>query len=292
MRRRPVRHVNFPGPVFMSIAVECDNCGRRYNFRDEMAGRKGKCKICGAALQVPDFPEEGLQSQIIRHERRMREFEPALGDEESIERISDHIEEHIGPVETVFHELVSDMVHVDVHFVAASDTRPYHTLITSGMSDKPMTIPAGAEEWRHAELMISLPESWPMSQDAFKDETNYWPVRCLKFLARLPHEYETWLGYGHTVPNGDPPEPFAKNTKLCCNLLTQPFLPPEEFQRLTVNDDKVIYFYAVVPLYAEETNYKLKHGADALVERLRKHDVSEVLDPGRKNVCRRGFWPF
>ncbi len=37
--------------------------------------------------------------------------------EEFIQEISAHIEKHLGAVETVFHEIVSDAVHVDVHFV-------------------------------------------------------------------------------------------------------------------------------------------------------------------------------
>ena len=29
----------------------------------------------------------------------------------------------------------------------------------------------------------------------------FWPIQMLKFLARFPHEYKTWLGWGHTIPN-------------------------------------------------------------------------------------------
>ena len=66
---------------------------------------------------------------------------------------------------------------------------------------------AGAET--RAELMIALPAEWKLADSQLEDERWYWPIRNLKALARLPHEYETWLGFGHTVPNGDPPEPYA-----------------------------------------------------------------------------------
>src|SRR5262249_53710239 len=153
----------------------------------------------------------------------------------------------------------------------------YHTLVTSGMSDLPMSAPEGAEECRFAELLVSLPPDWPLTQAAFADERHYWPVRWLKMLARFPHEYDTWLWSGHSVPNGDPPEPFAPNTDLCCALLLTPVLVPDEFLTLPVADDRVIHFFGLVPLYAEEVEYKLKHGAEAFAARLADRGVTELL---------------
>ena len=66
--------------------------------------------------------------------------------------------------------MISDLVHIDVHWVQPTPKRPYHTLVTSGMSDKPMTVPAGAEHLRFAELMLCLPPEWQMSMEAFKQE--------------------------------------------------------------------------------------------------------------------------
>ena len=40
-------------------------------------------------------------------------------------------------------------------------------------------------------------------------------------LARLPHEFQTLLWQGHTVPNGDPALPYARNTKLCGALVAR-----------------------------------------------------------------------
>jgi len=116
-------------------------------------------------------------SPIMVHSRQ-KDFTPPQG-EEHIEAIGAHIERHLGPVSGVFHEIISDLVHIDVHVVPANDQFPHLRLVTSGMSDLPMTVPAevDADAPRYMELMVTLPADWPISQDAFEDERNYWPVR-------------------------------------------------------------------------------------------------------------------
>ena len=282
----------------MSIEFPCSQCGKQYRVDDDKAGKKFRCRKCETMLQVPtirsqdeaEFSPGG--SQLFRHKERTVPFELAHGDSDSIEAISHHIEEHIGPVESVFHEIISDLVHIDIHMVAPTRQQPFYSLVTSGMSEAPMTVPDGLEEFRFAELMIRLPADWPMTQDDFHDENHYWPIRLLKTLARLPHEYDTWLGFGHTVPHGDPAEPYASHTKFSCGLVLPMLNVPEGFHELEISEDKVIHFYGVYPLYAEETQFKLNQGADELVKRFEKYEISEVVQTRRKNVCRRGWWPF
>lgn len=238
-------------------------------------------------------PEElsGSGAPIYRHRERERPFEISHGDEQTIEAVGRHIAEHVGVCEMVFHEIVSELVHIDVHWVPPSLERNFHTLVTSGMSERAMTTPARFYEMRFAELVICLPPEWPLSQDDFEDERHYWPIRWLKTLARLPHEFKTWLALGHTVPNGDPPQPFADNTKLCCNLLLPPISFGEFFPTLTVDAEKTIHFYSLVPLYREEMEFKLTSGLEPLLERFEKAGVGEVVDIRRKNVCQKR-WGF
>ncbi len=239
-------------------------------------------------------PEDELDPNvtIYQHQERQAGFEPVSGDSEAIEAISTHIEVHFGPINTVLHEIVSDLVHVDVHHVAPRPGRLYHTLITSGMSDRPMTVPPGADAFRYAEVLLYLPHTWPLSPAAFEDEANYWPVRLLKTLARFPHEYDTWLGTGHTLPHLNPMEPYAANTKLCCALLAPSRMAGDEFFALPVSPGKTIRFYGVLPLYAEEMNFKLRHGLEAMESKFDKSGISEIIDPKRKNAVKSSLWPF
>ena len=144
----------------MGVRVACENCGYEYRLKDEIAGKKVKCKICRATFVVP------AGSPVIAHVPRTKEFEVAIGDGENIEHISNHVERHYGKIETVWHEIISDLVHVDVHWVQPTAERPYHTLVTSGMSDRPMTVPEGAEDFRYGEVMLCLPSEWKISKEA------------------------------------------------------------------------------------------------------------------------------
>lgn len=233
-------------------------------------------------------------NMIYRHQSSDRPFTPASGEPASIDLISEHIEKHIGPIEAVFHEMVSDLIHLDVLLVAPSAARNYYTLITCGMSDLPMTVPEGAEAFRYAELMICLPAAWKLSDESFKNEDNYWPVRSLKTLARLPHEYNTWLYAAHTIPNGNPVQPYASNTKLAGMMVNVPSSVESinEFFTLTVSPGKDVHFFGLMPLYNEEMNFKLQHGAEALLEKLNKAGVTDIVDPNRRNTCKKRFGLF
>lgn len=231
---------------------------------------------------------------IYRHEDRERDFELAIGDSENIERISEHIEQFIGPVATVYHELMSDLVHIDVHIVEPTEERDYYTLVTSGMSDRAMNAPEGYEELSYSELMICLPSDWPMGDENWKKNENYWPIWLLKFLARFPHEYQTWLWSMHTIPNGDPADPYVDGTGLCGAMLLPPITVDQEFWELPIDDEKTIHFFGIVPLHQDEMDLKLKEGAEALFDGFDEHGISELLDPGRPSTLgkKKGWFGF
>lgn len=211
-------------------------------------------------------------------------------DEALLEALDRHYTTYLGTY-TVFHELVSDLVHVDVCHVAPASQRPFHTLITMGMSALPMTVPPEVEHLQRAELMLCLPPQWQVSDQAFRNDKYYWPLRELKALARFPHAYNTWLGPFHTVANAEPPQPYWQGVGFTGAILVPPITVPEEFQTLKLDSGDIVNFYGVIPLYQEELKYKLKHDGFKLLERLVKLGVTEILDPVRKNTCKRS-WPF
>lgn len=219
---------------------------------------------------------------IFRHEQATVPAQ-STGDPQLVAAVDAHVTEHFGSPSTVWHELISPYVHVDVHVVAPTAERPVFTLVTSGMSERPMSSSSGD---RYAELTMVLPPTWPsVDSDDFRRPQGYWPYKLLQDLAQLPHEFNTTLWSGHTVPNGDPPAPYAPNTKLSGALLVSPLIAPDGFETLRV-DQREICFFAVVPLHRDEMQLKLDKGLDPLFDLLDEAEVTEILDPERPSVIR------
>ncbi len=231
----------------------------------------------------PERSESGVP--IFRYGEPDRSFAYAAGREETIAAIEGHLTRYIATPTSVFHEIASSLVHVDVYIIYPTTERNYYTLVTSGMSDLPMSVPPGMEAVQFAELVMALPPIWEFSEGTLDDEVFSWPVRLLKYMARFPHLYQTWLGEGHTVPNGDPPEALSPSTLLAGVLCMPPLLYGPDFPQVTVSADKTIHFLALVPLYAEEMDLKLAEGTDELLNRLDANGVNELLEEQRVNVA-------
>jgi len=236
----------------------------------------------------PETTEGG--AEIVEHTPRTKPFTPVAGDEAIIAAVAEHIERHLGKIEKVFHEKVSDLVHMDIHVVAPREDRPFYTLVTSGMSQRRMIVHEDDEaSTGYAELCISLPPDWPVGKEHFDEEENFWPVRCLLDVATLPHDYNTYIGFGHTIPNGDPPEPYAADVGFSSVVVLPPIRTPEEFWELKITDDREVDFFALYPLYPEELHFKLKKGSEALMDRFERFNVTDIVNIQRRNSCKKRF---
>lgn len=226
-------------------------------------------------------------SEVLRYDATAGDATVAPGSELVHEAIAAHFDAHVGPAPTVFHELVSEYVHVDVHFVPPDEERPSWVLYTTGMSDRPMTVPPGLDAPPFAELVVVLPAGWRLDEASLRDETWYWPIRLLKFLARFPHVFGTWLGAGHTLPNGDPAEPYAPGCPFSCVLVYPPTVLPEGQRVVRVEGRPDVHLYALFPLHPAETELKLERGTEALLEAFAANGVTERVDIGRPSVAAR-----
>ena len=205
----------------------------------------------------------------------------------STEEISRHIQRTVGPISTVFHEIVSDDLHIDLHHVRSTFLRRFEVVVTSGMSARAMNVPPESRELAYAELIAILPSGWPMQQTQWSDERNYWPLRLLKTLARFPHERGTYLAHGHSLGNGVEEygaQPYADDTGLCAALLLPPLTLGERTWVLRRPDGTQCCFWAVVPLYAAELRYKMQHGIEALMACFDRASVFDRIDPHRASA--------
>lgn len=276
----------------MQISFECEKCGHFHKVDEFKVGQRGLCRACGAAIRVP-VPGPIVEDSDLPHPSLESGGDFADSEAENGEAIAAHVAAHIGPVHQVWHELISDLIHIDILQVEPTDERPFWTLITCGMSERSMTVPQDAASYARAELFLCLPRDWPMSRADFQNERHYWPIRLLKALARLPHDNDTWLGPGHSIGNdGELLTPYADNTLLCCALLLPPLVRvPTGFHELRLADSQ-IRFFGVWPLYREEMDFKLENGLEALLKRLEKRRVTELVQFDRQNACSKPAWKF
>jgi len=177
-----------------------------------------------------------------------------------------------GETMTIYHELLPCVPHIDVFiFKPNAPSRPFFTYITSGMSDLPMSLPpeVGAEMAR-AELIF------------YADEADNSYAELLRRLAHFPHENSTWLGPGHTMPNGTPPEPLFEGSELDAILFTPTVVRPDNAGTLTVASEPLNLLW-VVPVTTREYNLKLDEGVGALYDIFDRVDHPVVFSPTRKS---------
>lgn len=196
--------------------------------------------------------------------------------EKEISQIEKHIEEKFGEVTKVFHEIVSDDIHLDILIIPPNEQTDFYKLFTVGMGAKRMNVPKKHEVYQleRAEIGLFLPSDFnidTISEDCF------WPAQLLKQVARMPFEQNSWIAHGHTVEiqidtvNG--------NEFQGCTLLSLNGGIPE----FHINS-KFIHLYLIVPLYKDEINYLLNNNVDDLLDKFDENGITPVVDINRKSV--------
>ncbi len=202
--------------------------------------------------------------------------------ENEIEIIEDYITENFGEIETVFHEIVSPDIHLDIYVIPPTEDNNYYKLITVGMGAYKMTVPKLYKKYdfARAELIAYLPPDWDIKSE---DEKYYWPVRMMKTVAGLPICDDTWIGFGHTFSKDDENSPFAENTGFCSMMLLTPL--NKDYQRVdfALKGKGRINFYQLFPLYEEELDVKMSKGLNELFARFSDEDLVPVINIERQN---------
>lgn len=231
-------------------------------------------------------------SEILRHELDMSRADdaPEYLSEADMDLVSNHIKKMFGESEMVLHEIATGFVHIDlIPIKAAGEERPFVTVCTMGMSAAAMTIPEDFEGPQYAELLMTLPAGWPMPPENPEDmsEDHWWPYRWLKQIAQVPSMFDTFVATGHTIPNGDPPEAITENVPFVGVVVVPQVANMEEESATTLDTgDREIAFYQLIPLLADEMDYKLEHGFEALIDLLEASEMYpwEMADPARVSL--------
>jgi len=229
-------------------------------------------------------------STIYRHEEpKDQDFKPPESYCVYMEEVCEHFDKIFpGRESRVMHEILSDLVHIDVHVMMPTAEENFRVIYTTGMSDLPMTVSKEVqnyENWQHAELVMLLPDSWnpgeALNMNGDTPHKDFWAISGIKYFAKMPHYFKTWLGDGHTIPNGPDYEPILEGSEMGGVVL---IMLDSEKSPIIAKVGKQIHLLMVVPITRAETEYKLEHGMAALLKKFDEHNVPLVIDMGRKSV--------
>ncbi len=206
-----------------------------------------------------------------------------LYSEQELEEYESYVQTCLGSYEQVFHEIASPDVHLDVLPIPPDERMPFYKLVTMGAGAYRMNLPEPMQGYdlEYAEYMIFVPADWNLNSS---DEKDYWPMRTLKSIARLPINADTWLGYGHTVSANAEGSPYAENTPFSSILLVNAADRYGRPMKLNLSSGRTVRFYLLIPLYPEELQYKMEHDADELLNLLAEVPGFDVVNNDRRNA--------
>lgn len=169
-----------------------------------------------------------------------------------------------------------------VHIPRTRD-RNFHIVCSIGLSDFDMPVPETQTENNNIELFFCLPDYW--KPDEIDNPNHSWVWDRIAFLSTYPKERNTWFGNGHTIPFNKEETAISEQYKQAYFLLTKPF----EIRTIEpiVSEDKTIHFLAIVPIFKDELDYKLKAGVTRLLRKFVKKGISEKADMFRLCAVRK-----
>lgn len=207
--------------------------------------------------------------------------EKEIGDYESF------IEKKDGKIENVIHEIVSPDIHLDVLVIPPAEGRPYYKLITEGAGAYKQNVPKECRKTvsEYAEYCIYLPADWKIDSDKPED---YWPIKMLKKIARLPIEENSWFGQGHTISWDADGEAFDSSTNLNSLIILSDKDDAGKDAKVRLSSGKQVTLYKLCPLYQEELDLITSEGWVAYVNKIPDEDLLDykIIDTNRTNYCK------
>lgn len=172
---------------------------------------------------------------------------------------------------------------VDVLVVAPEGERRFAYVCTFGSSLRRKT---DSNPNGRMEFTLAVPQTGEARSDLARLNL---AANTVRQFAKLAHIQPIRVAAGETVQFARNPRPVFEGSKHIAFAFTAPRLPDEGFSRLKLGDGDVIAFWSPVPIYLEELEAGIAHGAPRLAEGLIRAGVTEMLHADRPSAARAAY---
>ena len=170
----------------------------------------------------------------------------------------------------ILHSTDQKTPHIDLYVFPPSGKRDFVAIVTGGMSDIPMSVPAENAAAARIELVIGI------------GQHHHWAINLLKLVAEYPFDQGTFYDVHHTVPFGGE---LGDGSSLSAFLFVAPrFLSSELLQFELAG--KQIRFLQAVAITTEEHHFAISEGSDKLESLLEEHGYLITYDVNRRSLGR------
>lgn len=199
--------------------------------------------------------------------------------EAHFDALSEHYEKWFGaPNVIIYHERLSEAVHLDTLIYPPTETRPHITAATIGMSSRPVNCGHGHK--MRAELLMYLKPNWD-----FGSPIGHIPISLLHYVARYPHAEGDSFNTGYTYEA--PYRPIIEGSLLTDLFIRRPVYENmggefDDFAKCSLPNGKVCGLNWLIPITMEECYVKRSDGVEALAEILTDNNYF-TLDVDRRS---------
>lgn len=235
--KKVVCHRNF---VVIEMEKEAEGASEYLLFHQDMG------EACSSILRYWQLTLDGVKP----------EEQPDHYTAQEISDMKQFIESRFGEIEAIAHESQSDRLHIDMAIVRPTEDRPYYTVCTIGAGALRLNVPEELRlEWHeeeYAEYLIHLPANWNVMGEGYDREENWWPLRLLKTVARLPldaanfyADADDMIGWEADTSSAD-----VRGTLLDCPL---PDISTKTTHTLPTG--RTVKFLQIIPITHEEYDF-------------------------------------
>jgi hypothetical protein len=161
-------------------------------------------------------------------------------------------------------------------------------LLTSSFHTYQMSVPEKLQGYEHGQLYFCIPEYWDITNTETPEVR--WLFDWLIRISNYTITKNTWLGDGHTYNCTKHGKQLSRTMRQDHLFISNPNYLYEELKPVEL-ENKTIHFWALIPLFGDEMDYKQGKGTVKLKKKFLIKGVTEKLDEFRQS-CLKNRWLF